>query len=325
MENDIVIIKPEEFGIKEVEANELTIGLSVTLKEREPLIAEFDKVSILSFADSNSKIFKTLRLKIVKNRTKGINGWHKKSKDYFLKGGQFVDAIKRKEIAINEQMESKLLEGEKYYENLEKNRLAELQAKRVNELSEFVEDAYERNLSDMEQDVWDAYIASKKKAFKDQKEAEKKAELERIAAEKLEAKRIADIEKQNKKLAAEKKKAEKERLRLAEIQAAKDKKAEEERQRLAKIAAEKLAAEKKKAERLVNELKTKRAAEIKAAQKKEADLQVELNKGDSAKLKDLLADLIDFKTKYSFKSVKNNKTYADINILIDEAIILVRK
>ena len=83
MKNEIVLINPEEFGIEEIKADELTNGLNVTLKERELLIAEFDKVSKLEVTEINLPTFKGLRLKIVKNRTKGINEWHKKSKDYF--------------------------------------------------------------------------------------------------------------------------------------------------------------------------------------------------------------------------------------------------
>ena len=38
--------------------------------------------------------------------------WHTNNKSYFLTGGKFVDAIKRRENAVNEAMESKLKEGE---------------------------------------------------------------------------------------------------------------------------------------------------------------------------------------------------------------------
>jgi len=54
-------------------------------------------------------------------------------------------------------------------------------------------------------------------------------------------------------------------------------------------------------------------------------LEAELNKGDAAKVKDLIADLESLKTKYSFKSAKNKKMYSDVNLLIDKVINHIHK
>ena len=77
--------------------------------------------------------------KIYTNRTKGIDAWHKVNKDFYLRGGQFIDAIKRKEILVNEQMEEKLQEAEKFFENQEKQRIADLQESRLKLISEYIE------------------------------------------------------------------------------------------------------------------------------------------------------------------------------------------
>ena len=71
MENEI--IKVEYYGLEESKANELTVGLKVVRDERELLIKEFDSVSELELSEDNLHLFKELRLKIVKNRTQGIN------------------------------------------------------------------------------------------------------------------------------------------------------------------------------------------------------------------------------------------------------------
>lgn len=181
----LVKTKPEEFGIEKSKAENLTKGLSPILEEREVLIQDFKGVSDLEICEDNIPKFKELRLKIVKNRTQGINKWHKSSKEFFLAGGRFVDAIKNKEIQVNEEMESKLLDAEKHFENIEKERLDRLQNKRAEILSKYVEDASLMKLSEMEEDVWDAYLSTKKKLHLDRIEAEKKAEAERIENERL--------------------------------------------------------------------------------------------------------------------------------------------
>jgi hypothetical protein len=48
--------------------------------------------------------------------------------------------------------------------------------------------------------------------------------------------------------------------------------------------------------------------------------QLELNKGDTAKVNDLITDLELLKTKYTFKSAKNKKMYADVEKLINKVV-----
>ncbi len=116
-------VNPKEFGIEETKANELTSGLSTTLIEREALKESYKSIISLEITEDNLDKFKDLRIKIRDNRTKGIEKWHKANKEFFLTGGRFVDAIKNKEIIINEEMEAKLLAAEKFFENKEKERL----------------------------------------------------------------------------------------------------------------------------------------------------------------------------------------------------------
>jgi colicin import membrane protein len=336
----VEIIKAEDYGLETEKAEELTVGLKVVKAERELLVKEFEEVSKLELIQENLPKFKALRLKIVKNRTQGINKWHKTNKEFFLTGGKFVDAIKNKENAINEQMEEKLINAEKHFENLEKERIAKLQDERVFLLSEFVEDASERDLASMENDVWESYLATKKQSHLDKIQAELDAEKERQAKIKAEKEEQERIRKENAKLKAE---AE-ERERLAKIESEKRAKAEAERKAKedaerkireekerkeraeyeTKLKAEREAKEKvereerQKREKLEAELKSKKEAEQKAKDEEEFRIQAELNKGDNAKVKDLIADLELLKTKYSFKSAKNVKMYKDVGLLIDK-------
>lgn len=183
---ELSVIKPEEYGIEKKKASELIGNLPQILEERKELEKQFSEAIKMDIEDpESSKVAKRVRLLIQKNRTQGINVWHKTTKDYFLKGGQFVDAIKRKEAAVNERMENDLEQIEKYAEIQEHRRMKALQEKRVQEISKYVEDAHERNLAAMEDDVWSAYFQQKKKEYEDRIEAEKEAERQRIERERL--------------------------------------------------------------------------------------------------------------------------------------------
>jgi hypothetical protein len=271
MKNE-VLVNPKEFGIEEQQANEIQLGLKVAIEERELLIAEFNVVSKMEITEENLKAFKDLRLKIVKNRTQGIEKWHKTSKEYFLRGGQFVDAIKRKEVQVNESMEEKLQEAEKYFENLEKERIENLQKSRVEILLPFYPDAAMLGLGTMQDDVFEAYLSTKKKEYEERIAAEKKAEEERVAKEKAEAERIRLQEIENAKLKAEAEKREKEiELERKRIELEREKersiaKAEQEKaEALAKAEAEKRA-------KLEAELKAKQLAEAEEIDRRNAEL-----------------------------------------------------
>jgi len=210
-------INPTDFGIETTKAKEMLYGLETTISERDALKKSYVDVIDLPITVENLVVFKELRLKIVKNRTQGIESWHKTNKAFYLAGGRFVDAIKNKEILENEQMESKLLEAEKFFENQEKERLLLLKTEREAFLRPFVE-VIPNGLEDLDQDVFDSFLETKKKAHLEKLESERleveRLEKERIAREKeIEAQRI-----ENERLKAEaeeKEKAlEKERLEV---------------------------------------------------------------------------------------------------------------
>lgn len=333
-------IKAEDYGLEVNKANELKEGLVLIQEEKKVLKTEFSRVSKLEITKENEPIFKELRLRIRDNRTKRLNKWKDSQKAYFLAGSNFVQAIYNKEVLENTEMEEKLMNAEKHFENLEKERVAKIQAERVSLLSEFVEDANERDLASMEKDVWEAYLATKKQSHLEKIQDELDAEKERQAKINAEKEEQERIRKENARLKSE---AE-ERERLAKVEADmrakqeaerkakedKERKIREEKERKeraeyeAKLKAEREEKEKiereekEKREKLEAKLKAKEEAERKAKEDEEARLQAELNKGDSAKVKDLIADLEALKTKYSFKSSKNVKMYKDVGLLIDK-------
>ncbi|QDP50403.1 MAG: hypothetical protein Unbinned5350contig1001_18 [Prokaryotic dsDNA virus sp.] len=296
---EIQIINPEDYGLEAKKGNELTTGLTVVKAERELLINEFNELSALELTKENIPHFKTLRLKIAKNRTQGINKWHKSNKEFFLTGGRFVDAIKNKEANVNETMEAYLLKGEKYFEDLEKARLLRLQEKRVGLITEFIENAELMNFGDMDQEVWDAYFKTKKDQHFVIVEAQIKAEkerIEKIEEEKKEQERIrkeneqlrkevaakekihqASLEKQRKEAAAA---AAKERKRV-EAQIIKEREErqiqQQQEQRERDLIDAKLKKEKEEAEKVRLQLEKKQKAfELKVLEEKEKAEKLEL-------------------------------------------------
>lgn len=230
MTTEIVKIKASDFGLEESKGEEITKGLSTILAEREVLQEEYNKCIVLEITEENIPMFKSLRLRIRDNRTKGIEVWHKNNKAYFLAGGNFVDAIKRKEIEENERMEERLLDAEKFFENQEKERLEKLRTDRLELLKPYTE-IEPMALGHMEQDVFDNLLIGFKDAYEKRIAAEKKAEEDRLAAIEAERIRQEEIRLENERLkkeAEEKEKAlaaERERIR----------KENEEKERLAEI------------------------------------------------------------------------------------------
>lgn len=182
-------VKAQDYGLTQEKEQELLSNLPQIKSEREVLEKQYEEVILLDIDDKKTvKKARELRLRIKDNRTKGIMVWHKSAKEFFLRGGQFVDAIKNKEIQVNERMESKLEEIEKYAENKEKERLAALQQERQIMLSPYVENAEQMKLAEMDEEVFNAFYESKKKAHE---------ERLRIEAEEREKARIKQ-EKQDK-------------------------------------------------------------------------------------------------------------------------------
>jgi hypothetical protein len=278
-------IKPEIFGLELTKAQEMTSGLSTTLAEREVLKNAYIDVINLEITTETLPIFKELRLKIMKNRTQGIEKWHKNNKAFYLAGGRFVDAVKNKEIVINEEMEAKLLEAEKFFENQEKEKARLLNESRIEKLKPYVEDVTGLDFSPMTDEDFDDYLLGKKTRFeKEQKERE--AEAKRIEEERLaEIERQKAIEAENARLKAEAEQARLEAERLAKIEAEKQSKIQGQ---LEKERAEALAKQKaiqEEADKKAREEKAKQDAILKAEQEAKAKLEAELKAKKDAEIK----------------------------------------
>lgn len=142
-ENKLLILKekeivPQMFDLDPEKAQQLQSHLPSVLKEREEYIPQYEAVVRMDINDpQTTKTAKALRLKIRTNRTRGIEPWHKTNKEYHLRAGQFLDAVKNKEVSINLYMEENLEEIEKYQERQEQLRIESLQKERFSELEQY--------------------------------------------------------------------------------------------------------------------------------------------------------------------------------------------
>jgi hypothetical protein len=101
-----------------------------------------------------------------------------------LAAGRYVDALKNKLTEPVEQMESKLEEIETYFERIEAQKIEALKAERLSILSQFTE-SIPIGLGTMDSETFDNILQGAKFKYEAIKEAEIKAEKERIENERL--------------------------------------------------------------------------------------------------------------------------------------------
>jgi len=113
-------------------------------------------------------------------------------KEIVLIETRFIDSLNNTVVNAARLTQAEAKEIEDHFENIEKQRIQQLQIDRVSMLTPFYEDAHMMNLSSMDEEVFQAYFDKKKQDFEFIEEAKKQAELKRIKDEKqAEIERIA--------------------------------------------------------------------------------------------------------------------------------------
>jgi len=288
------VVDPQEFGIDTNKGLTISQSFAPKIVERDGYVAVYEQLITKELTKEVCKEASDLRKKLVKVRT-GIADIHKTEKAFYLASGKYIDALKNKLTLPVEQMEAKLTEIEDYFENLEKERIKQLNDSRIALVAPYVDDATNLKLSDMEEDVFAAYLLTKKNAY-DAKVAEaKRIEEERLAA--IEAEKVEQerIRKENEALKAEAdrkaKELEEERRIAAEKQKAIEDAAKAEADRLAKIAAEEkakqdaiIAQQKAEADRLAKELQAQKDAAAEVERKRLAAEEAERKRIEAEQL-----------------------------------------
>lgn len=168
---------------------------SITEESRNIVVTSEDQIEEMAQA-------REARLKLWKIRCQ-VENTRKELKEQSLREGKAIDGISNVIKALIVPVEEHLEKQEKFAEILEKNRKAERLANRIEELSQYVDDITLYSLSDMADEAFAKLLNDCKKAFEDQKEAELKAEKERIAQEKANAEEREKLRIENEKLRKE--------------------------------------------------------------------------------------------------------------------------
>jgi colicin import membrane protein len=288
---EIVTVGPKQFGLEESKAADIAAQFKPMLDKMVELETEYNEVIAMPI-ETAAPAAKALRLKYVKVRT-GTDKIHKEQKAFYLAAGRFVDGWKNAQLFAAQGIEAKLEEIENHAANLEKQRIAALQAERELALQPYeVENVQQLSLGSMATQVWENFLSGTVANYNARKEAERVAEEQRLAAIEAEKQRIEEQRIENERLKAEAE--ERERI-LAEERAAAEKQrieAEEklaaeraEAARLAKIEADKQAAKIAEIEAENKRVREKAAAELKAQQEAAAKLAAELQAKKDAEAK----------------------------------------
>ncbi len=158
---------------------------------------------------------RAIRLKLREVRIEAENA-RKAAKENSLRVGRVIDAIAGKIKTWCEPAEARLLEQEQFAERAEAKRKADLKAARIDILSPYVgTDSMFYNLEDMPEATFQQLFQSSKLAHESKIAAAKKAEEDRMAAEreKAEQDRLMRIENERLRREAE----EREKMRMAEL------------------------------------------------------------------------------------------------------------
>lgn len=182
MDNQVKL-NPKEYGLDEQKVQSIEQAFLPKIQEREVLVSVFTDIISSELTPELCRRAKETRLKLVKVRT-GIADIHKTQKAFYLAAGRFVDAWKNKETEPVEQMEDRLFEIENYYVNLEKERIAKLDAERKLECLEYTQEPV-ANLGTMDDFVYASYLKGLKDAFEAKVEAERKAKEEQAKLEEI--------------------------------------------------------------------------------------------------------------------------------------------
>lgn len=322
-----IALNPNEYGLTETRAQEIEQAFKPMLEKMTELEARFNEVVQKEITKETCAEAKRLRLDYVKVRT-GTAAIHKELKDFYLKGGRFVDGWKNAQLFASQGIEQKLEAIELHFVNLEKQQKEERRAMRMDLLSAYggVEPI---GLAEMSEDVWSNYLEGVKVAHAAKIEAERKAEEDRIAREKAEAeeREAQRIENIRLKAEAEQREAEIKREREAmEAQRKAEREAEEKRLAEEREAARKerealeaqARKEREERERIEREAKEAREAVERAEAEEREKAENMLKMGDKPKFVEMLAQLNALLDSFEFKSKAAKAKHIRIKSFINE-------
>jgi len=186
METEITQVDPTEFNLDQKTAKSIESHFMPAIVERNALEEVYKNLITGELTEELSVQAGELRRRLVKVRT-SMSAIHKTEKAFYRAGGLFVDAWKNKNTEPITQMEDKLKEIEKHWENEERKKIEKIQDERIAEIEKYLDDSrlIPHNLGTMEDSVWENYYAGSKAQFEARKAEKKQLEEERIEKERF--------------------------------------------------------------------------------------------------------------------------------------------
>lgn len=179
--NDLMIKEPLT-GLEQSKAAQIEKIFVPMVNMLKGFEKQYDSVMAEKPSKDSCNRAKELRKKISKIR---INAEKEKTalKKEYLMGGNAVQGVYNiLKFAVSEK-EEKLKERETHFERMEEQRLADLQIEREEELAKYDIDGSLMRLGEMDNLVWSNFLAGTRTNWENQREAERKAEEQRLALE----------------------------------------------------------------------------------------------------------------------------------------------
>lgn len=175
-------------------------------RAREIVVTDESQKDMMSEARTMRLDLKDIRVKTEKTR--------KELKEQSLREGKAIDGIANIIKAVVVPIEEHLERQEKFIENIENMTKDKVHQERIDKLSEYVEDVVVYNLREMSDEGFDQLLETSRAAIQAQRDAEKKAEDDRVAKDRANAEEKERMRLENERLKNEAEMAEVERKKV---------------------------------------------------------------------------------------------------------------
>lgn len=350
---DLIVQENEQLkGIDDAKSAQIKAVFQPMVEMLESFEEKYKKVTALEISPDKCKQAKRLRLDISRVRI-DADKVRKTQKEEYIRAGNAIQGVYNiLKFAVTDK-EEKLKDIETHFERIEEVRKSQLQLDRSAELAKYEANGEFVDLGNMPDEVWKNYLAGVKNNYESIKEAERKAEEERVEAIRIDSlgrerrESIYDLWqfmpdknksenfgkwaddmwdelvnylnkcKADHDAEQEKIKAENERLRLENEKAEKKRLADQKRiSKEREVQENKLKAEREAREKLEREQAKKEAERLKTEREKTAEEKKAASAPDKEKLFSVAQKLMNTKT--TVKSPVAKKALEDAATLIQD-------
>ncbi len=179
--NEIILMDELE-GVDQSKAAQIKAVFQPMVNMLEDFEGEYNGLMATEQTNEKSAKAKKLRLRIARVRIES-DKVRKSQKEKYLRAGNAIQGIHNVLKFAVVDKEEKLREVETFYERIETERIARIRYDRESELMRYESSATGLDIGRLSEDAWENYISGVKLNYEKIKEAQRKAEEERIENE----------------------------------------------------------------------------------------------------------------------------------------------